>query len=85
MKTDPDESLLAAFTPLLVDTPAAAKLCGVSERHFLTLKTAGRTPAPVKLGKAVRFPVEHLRAWVRMGCPPRAEFERRYPAGPPAR
>jgi hypothetical protein len=62
--------------PLLVETDQAAAMCGGSPATWFRLKSAGRTPAPVKLGR-VLYRVEDLKLWVALGCPPRKEFEAR--------
>lgn len=56
---------------LLVSPRAAARMCGVSKSHFYSLQSAGRTPMPIKLGRATRYPVTEIREWVEAGCPPR--------------
>lgn len=57
--------------------PAAdvAKLLGVSERHIWSLHSSGRLPRPLRLGRAVRWRVDELRAWVDAGCPARDRWE----------
>ena len=65
-------------TPLLVDARDAAQLCGVSPATWYRMAAAGRTPAPVRLSPGcVRYSRETLAEWVRLGCPPRKEFEAR--------
>ena|SRR5581483_4437142 len=63
--------------PLLVDTEQAAAACGIGRATWFRLKSAGKTPAPVKLAGRVLYRVEDLRLWVVLGCPPRKEFEAR--------
>src|SRR5262245_11384183 len=65
----------AAVEPLLVDTEEAAAACGIARSTWFRLKSAAKTPAPVKLGGRVLYRVEDLRLWVNWGCPPRKEFE----------
>jgi predicted DNA-binding transcriptional regulator AlpA len=65
-----------ATEALLVDTRRAAALCGVSPPTWYRLKAAGKTPAPVKLGRTL-YRLQDLRLWVSWGCPPRKEFEAR--------
>ena len=57
--------------------PAAdvAKLLGISERHLWSLNSSGRLPRPVRFGRAVRWPVEELRAWLAAGAPERSRWE----------
>jgi predicted DNA-binding transcriptional regulator AlpA len=65
----------AAVAPLLVRAPEAARLCGVSRATWHRLAAAGRTPAPVRLGGAVLWRVDELRAWTEAGCPDRRTWD----------
>jgi predicted DNA-binding transcriptional regulator AlpA len=71
-----DRAEAPVIEPLLVPAPEAARLCGVSEATWFRLKAAGKTPAPVKLGR-VLYRVEDLKLWVALGCPDRKTFEAR--------
>jgi predicted DNA-binding transcriptional regulator AlpA len=66
-----------AVEPLLVDTGQAAAICAIGRSTWFRLRSAGRTPAPVKLGGRVLYRLADLRLWVSLGCPPRREFEAR--------
>ena len=57
--------------------PAAevAKLLGISQRHLWALNSSGRLPRPLRFGRAVRWPVEELRAWLAAGAPQRSRWE----------
>ncbi len=46
-----------------------ATLLGISERHLWTLNATGRLPAPIRLGKAVRWSTAELRDWLQAGAP----------------
>jgi len=54
---------------LLIDTSQAAKLLRVCEKTVWTMYTTGKMPPPIRIGRAVRWPYEELRAWVAAGCP----------------
>jgi len=41
----------------------------------LLMVSAGRTPAPVRLGKRTLWRIQDLEAWVASGCPPRWRAE----------
>jgi excisionase family DNA binding protein len=66
-----------SLSPLLVDARRLARLlcCGV--RTVRAWDAAGKLPAPVKIGGRVLWPVEEVKAWVRAGCPCRAEWSAR--------
>ena len=52
-----------------------AKLLGISERHLWALNSSGRLPRPVRLGRAVRWNLAELRAWLDASCPERSRWE----------
>jgi predicted DNA-binding transcriptional regulator AlpA len=73
--------LTTSVEPLLVANEQAAAACGIGRATWFRLKSAGKTPAPVKLAGRVLYRAEDLRLWVALGCPPRKEFEARKAAG----
>jgi excisionase family DNA binding protein len=52
------------LAPLLISGREAAKLLSVCERTLYMLTKAGEIPA-VRIGRAVRYSVDELQAWVR--------------------
>jgi excisionase family DNA binding protein len=66
----PDES-----DCLAIPAEEAAKLLGISKRHFASLNSQGRVPRPINLGRSVRWSVEELRAWLAAGAPERSRWE----------
>ena len=68
----PAESPVPRF---LLRRREAASACGVSAASWDRLVSAGKTPAPIRLGKRLVWRVAELAAWVEAGCPPRAEWD----------
>lgn len=64
-----------APAPLLVNAKTAARLCGIGRTCWYALLASGRIPAPVRLGRAVRWRASELAAWCAAGCPPRERWE----------
>jgi predicted DNA-binding transcriptional regulator AlpA len=64
-----------ALPPLLLPARQAAALCGVSEATWWRLHSAGRVPAPVRLGGRTLWRRSDVLAFVEMGCPDRKSFE----------
>jgi predicted DNA-binding transcriptional regulator AlpA len=60
--------------PELLDVCQAAKLLSVSRRHFLRMNDAEQVPAPIRLGRSVRWGRTELTSWVQHGCPPRKRW-----------
>lgn len=53
------------------DVNDVARVLNVSTRHVWRLHDAGKLPAAVRLGKAVRWPRVLIEAWIADGCPAR--------------
>jgi excisionase family DNA binding protein len=65
----------APTPPLLCSAAEACRLLGIGKSLFYALKSSGRLPAPVRLGRAVRWNRETLIAWCNAGCPSAERFE----------
>jgi excisionase family DNA binding protein len=52
-----------SLTPLLVSAREASRLLCLSQRSLYTLTKRGELPA-VRIGRAVRYAVTDLRAWI---------------------
>jgi excisionase family DNA binding protein len=63
-----------AEKPLVLDAREAARLLGISRSTFLKLHAAGKTPMPVRFGRAVRWRRDDLKAWLDAGAPSRAKW-----------
>lgn len=59
----------------LTATELASRL-GISRAHVWKLLSLGRLPAPVRLGRAVRWDKRVVDAWLAAGAPPSAQWER---------
>ncbi|MBX7167954.1 MAG: helix-turn-helix domain-containing protein [Pirellulales bacterium] len=53
---------------LLIDTNQAAKLLKVSARTIWRMEHCGEMPKAIRIGKAVRWSYEDLKAWIAAGC-----------------
>lgn len=60
---------------LLVDADTVAKLLSISKSSLHAFNATGQLPKPVRLGRAVRWNLEELKAWVNCGCPSRYRWE----------
>lgn len=52
-----------------------ARLLSVSERHVWQLNSRGRIPQPFRLGHAVRWSLDEIRAWQAAGAPTRDKWD----------
>ena len=64
-----------APAPLLLSAKAAARLCGVSARTWWALRSAGKTPLPVRLNRRTLWRADELAAWCKAGCPARDRWQ----------
>jgi predicted DNA-binding transcriptional regulator AlpA len=60
---------------LLIDTRQATKLLNLSSRTLWTMYHTGRMPQPIRIGRAIRWSLDELRAWVAEGCPSQDKWE----------
>lgn len=59
----------------LIDCKAAAALCGICRRQWMSLHAQGRVPAPHRLGKrCLRWSPIEIGAWLSAGTPPREKW-----------
>lgn len=65
----------ATLPPLLVRRREAARLCGISPATWDRLVSAGRTPAPLRVGGVLLWRVSELASWTEAGCPDRKTWE----------
>jgi excisionase family DNA binding protein len=54
---------------LLLNTRETARLLNVSARTVFTMEAEKRMPKAIRIGKAVRWSYEELKAWIAKGCP----------------
>jgi predicted DNA-binding transcriptional regulator AlpA len=74
-ETEPGEETAKMVRRFLVDAPTAAALCNVSRATWHRLNSAGKVPAPVKLGGRVLWRADELKAWTLADCPNRRDWE----------
>ena len=63
-----------AISPLL-NAREAATLCNLGISTWWRYLSAGKVPAPVRIGASVRWRREELHAWMEANCPPREKWE----------
>lgn len=60
--------------PLLITAEEVVELLHVGRSTWYRHVSSGHTPAPVRLGRSVRWRRDELLAWVAAGCPPRSKW-----------
>lgn len=61
---------------LALNTAELADALGVSIRMIQRMNASGRLPRPMRFGRAVRWSVAELHAWMAAGSPGRDRWER---------
>lgn len=61
--------------PLLLTAKRASAACSFSVATWYRRVSDGTAPAPVRIGAAVRWRADELRAWTEAGCPDRKTWE----------
>ena len=62
---------------LLVTSDKLARLLNISKRTLMRLRSVGKLPRPVQLGRLVRWRAAEVHEWVEAGCPVLAIWEPR--------
>jgi len=55
--------------PLLIGTAELAALLNVGKTNLHTLRSLGRLPLPIRLGRRVLWRRSEIERWVEAGCP----------------
>jgi len=79
MPTDP--AIAPKPAPLLLTAADVAGLLSVSLRTVRRLDITGRLPAPLLIGRAVRWRRAEIASWLAAGAPPRSRWS--WPNGDP--
>jgi predicted DNA-binding transcriptional regulator AlpA len=53
----------------LLSAAESAEMAGVAKRSWWRYVSAGKAPAPVRLGGVVRWRRSELAEWISAGCP----------------
>jgi excisionase family DNA binding protein len=62
-------------TEILIDASMLAEKLNVHEVTIRKWQVNGKIPAPVRIGRAVKWRLTEIDAWIKAGCPPRAKWE----------
>lgn len=53
----------------LITPQRVAEILGISKRTLWRLRSSRKIPEPVRLGNVVRWDVDEIDNWIRLGCP----------------
>ena len=64
--------------PMLLDMKQVAEMLNVSERTVWSYSNCGAMLRPIKFGggRAVRWPANELKQWVKAGCPTHEQWQK---------
>ena len=57
------------MTKKLLTVPETAELCSISDEHVRRMTDRGAMPKPCRLGRAVRYRLDEIEAWIADYCP----------------
>ena len=63
MKTKPQTA------PKLLTVPEVAEICGIAPETVRRMTDRGAMPQPCRLGRAVRYRLDEIEAWIADYCP----------------
>jgi len=59
---------------MAVDAKTLAEMLCCSVRHVERQDVSGKLPAPIRIGRAKRWRITEIDAWLEAGCPDRREW-----------
>jgi len=59
----------------LLSAEAVGKMLSLSRRQIFRLNSSGKIPAPIRIGRAVRWAESTIAQWLKAGAPDRKTFE----------
>ncbi len=62
-------------TERLIDVPMLAEKLNVHEVTVRKWQRSGKIPAPVRIGRTVKWRLTEIEAWIKAACPPRSRWE----------
>ncbi len=61
---------------MLLNYRQTAEFLGISVNHLIRLNNAEKIPAPIRMGKSIRFNQQELQNWINAGGPSRNQWQR---------
>jgi predicted DNA-binding transcriptional regulator AlpA len=61
--------------PILIDAEGLAKILMVTVRHVRRMDAGGDLPAPIRLGRLVRWRRDEILKWLAADCPDRMKWK----------
>lgn len=59
----------------LIDAQMLAEKLNVHAVTIRKWQLSGKIPAPVRIGRAVKWRLVEIDAWIKASCPPRSKWE----------
>ncbi len=65
----------ASQAETLIGVAALAEKLNVHQMTIRKWQSSGKIPAPVRIGRAVKWRLMEIEAWIAAGCPARVKWE----------
>ncbi len=65
-------------TETLIDADVLAEKLDVHRVTIRKWQTSGKIPAPIRIGRTVKWRLSEVDAWITAGCPARSKWESIY-------
>ena len=59
----------------LMTAQELAEVLKISSRQIWRLRSSGKLPPPMNIGRSVRWDTATIREWISQGCPDEAELQ----------
>lgn len=74
-RTNSEQESVRSSLCVCVPIKVVSEMLGVCQRHIERLDASGRLPSPIKIGRAKRWLLSDINAWIAAGCPDRDSWQ----------
>ena len=70
------ESMSKVYLDRLIGQDKVMRIIGVDKVKLWNMRSGGRLPVPLSLGKSVRWKLSDINLWIKLGCPSTQQFNK---------
>ncbi len=79
MTDAPQQPIQAVVERAVLNATEVGRMIGAGRASVYGLHARGEMPAPIRVGRGLRWAKAEIEAWLLHGAPPRAAWERTWP------